>query len=402
MNNRRRCHLRPARQSKRLIGKRLTIGVSTIWLGQSILLWIATLASHVSNLVHSPPQWHPLPHQQPRTAQKPCTPIRHGLLCSRWMMAWWLWLFVSFALIAVAESTTPTELNLFTYHLFISTLPFFVHHFLLQCILHTGPTSSHPRSMHAAWRHFSKRLWCSPAAISFHQKCTWMKPPSIYTPLETSLNRGIFGQPILNLKANVTYLFTLTLFLLRITSCTRSFCCRHHTPFNIVLAYCYESATNAPTTCHFDTDSFQIGVDNHASHCMANSPTLFNELALSPNKLDRKVNGIGTELNIAGQGTFVIGIKDNDGGIHTICIKNSIYYPDMRLCLLFPQHWAQEAEDNYSLLNGTWMENFANNCVLIWKQAKYCKTIPFNLTTNMPIFCFALSMKSYRAFVADC
>jgi hypothetical protein len=83
---------------------------------------------------------------------------------------------------------------------------------------------------------------------------------------------------------------------------------------------------------------------------------------------------------------MVITINDNSGRPHEIKIPNSLFLPDLRVCLLLPQHWAQEARDNHPLPNGTRMENNATNCTLIWGQGKFQKIIPFDSSTNTPIF----------------
>ena len=70
------------------------------------------------------------------------------------------------------------------------------------------------------------------------------------------------------------------------------------------------------------------------------------------------------------------------------------------MCLLLPQHWAQEVGDNYPLPNGTRMENTANNCTLIWGQGAFRKTIPFDASTNTPIFYTSPKTSAYRAFAA--
>ena len=99
---------------------------------------------------------------------------------------------------------------------------------------------------------------------------------------------------------------------------------------------------------------------------MANAPHLFQELRLTPNH--RKVDGIGEGLDIAGTGTLVLRIQDDKGKVHTIKIPNSLYLPGLKMCLLLPQHWAQEAGDNHPLPNGTRMENNAHSCKLFWGQ----------------------------------
>ncbi len=76
---------------------------------------------------------------------------------------------------------------------------------------------------------------------------------------------------------------------------------------------------------------------------MVNKAHLFEDLRL--NEAKGQVSRISNGLEIAGKGTFKFLIKDDEGKQHTICIKNSLYVPDMRRCLLLPQHWAQEAGD---------------------------------------------------------
>jgi hypothetical protein len=119
----------------------------------------------------------------------------------------------------------------------------------------------------------------------------------------------------------------------------------------------------------FDMDSIPIGIDNHASQCMANNKCLFEDLHLD--QAEQQVGGINDGLVIAGQGTMVITINDDSGRPHKIKIPNSLFLPDLRVCLLLSQHWAQEARDNHPLPNGTRMETNATNCMLIWGQGKF-------------------------------
>jgi hypothetical protein len=139
---------------------------------------------------------------------------------------------------------------------------------------------------------------------------------------------------------------------------------------------------SAPPPVRFDSDSYPIGVDNHASKCMANAPHLFENLHLNNNK--GRVDGINSGLDIKGEGTFKFNSIDNDGKANMIKIPNSLYVPNLKRCLLSPQHWAQEARDKQ-----TWMGNYRNDCVLHWRGGK--KTIPFKLTTNVPVFYTASS-----------
>ena len=92
----------------------------------------------------------------------------------------------------------------------------------------------------------------------------------------------------------------------------------------------------------FDTNSFAIGIDTLASIMLGNHPDQFEDLKMHN---DTEEEGIKGSLDIKGSGTFKFHIKDNEGGVHLIKIPNSTYVPDLRVCLLSPHHWAQEAKD---------------------------------------------------------
>jgi hypothetical protein len=96
---------------------------------------------------------------------------------------------------------------------------------------------------------------------------------------------------------------------------------------------------------------------------------------------------------------LVINVNNDTGKPHRIKIPNSLYLPGLKMCLLSPQHWAQEAGDDYPLPNDTWMKNNVHSCILLWGQGNFSKTIPFDLATNMRIFYMLPSTLLYRAFV---
>jgi hypothetical protein len=121
---------------------------------------------------------------------------------------------------------------------------------------------------------------------------------------------------------------------------------------------------------------------------MANSSHLFENLVLSN---VGKVDGINEGLEIAGKGTFKFKIADNNGRAHIIRILNLLYLPELKSCLLWPQHWAQEAGDGQ-----TWMINLAHHCTLQWADGR--KTVPFNKSSNTPIFYTVSSSCAYQAF----
>jgi hypothetical protein len=151
-----------------------------------------------------------------------------------------------------------------------------------------------------------------------------------------------------------------------------------------------------PSIC-FNADSFIIGIDTFALITLANHPDQFENLKMHNNT---EVEGIKGGLGIKGTGTFKFHIEDDKGGAHLIKIPNSKYVPDLKVCLLLPYHWAQEAKDHYPVPKGTKADTNNKALTLIWNQQKYQQTIPYHPLTNTPSFRTALALRTYRAFVA--
>ena len=87
-----------------------------------------------------------------------------------------------------------------------------------------------------------------------------------------------------------------------------------------------------------------MGIDGHASYCMANRTDQFDgDLKLVEG--DHQVDGIGSGIAIKGVGTFKFRLKDNNGQVHTIRVPNLLYVPSLKKVLLDPHYWAQEAHD---------------------------------------------------------
>jgi hypothetical protein len=105
------------------------------------------------------------------------------------------------------------------------------------------------------------------------------------------------------------------------------------------------STVDRTRAIRFDFDSYPIGIGTHTLRCMVNAPHLFKDLKLGD---VGEVEGIKSGLDIKGMGTFNLKIKDDNSMTHKIKIPNSLYIPELKRCLLSPQHWVQEAKDNYS------------------------------------------------------
>jgi len=151
-------------------------------------------------------------------------------------------------------------------------------------------------------------------------------------------------------------------------------------------------------TVRFDSDSYPIGVDGHASCCMGNHPDQFEDLQLTTD--GKSVTGIGSSVIIKGVGTFKFNIEDDTGQVHTIRIPNSMYVPSLKRVLLSPHHWAQEAHDNHPKRRGTFMAQYDDGVVLHWNQRQYSRSVSYLPSTNTPVFHSAPDARSYRTYVA--
>ncbi len=155
------------------------------------------------------------------------------------------------------------------------------------------------------------------------------------------------------------------------------------------------SPVNRTKAVHFDSDSYPIRIDTHALRCMVTAPHLFKDLKLGD---VGEVEGIKSGLDINGTRTFKFKIKDENGMTHEIKVPNSLYIPELKRCLLSPQHWVQEAKDNYPRSKGTRMGQNNEFYYVYWGQAKHRKLIPYNPSTNILIMHTAALSGAYRAF----
>ncbi len=132
----------------------------------------------------------------------------------------------------------------------------------------------------------------------------------------------------------------------------------------------FSAATRLPyqvPRMRFNTDSFVISINTFASFTLGNHPDQFEDLKMHN---DTEVEGIKGGLDIKGSGTFKFHIEDSEGGVHLIKIPNSKYVPDLRVCLLSPHHWAQEAKDHYPVPEGTKMDTDNEVLTLMWNQRR--------------------------------
>jgi hypothetical protein len=100
----------------------------------------------------------------------------------------------------------------------------------------------------------------------------------------------------------------------------------------------------------FDTDSFDILIDNCCSHTLTND---INDYIEPPVKSSVTVRGYNGSTNSTKVGTVKWKIKDDNGKIHNFILPNTYYSSSVETRLLSPPHWAQtrkKGRDSYCVI----------------------------------------------------
>ena len=126
---------------------------------------------------------------------------------------------------------------------------------------------------------------------------------------------------------------------------------KQFTRMEVYRMQCLASENVNSNNMSFDSDSFIIGVDTHASCTMSNNKNHFKGTLT---KAVGCIDGIDGSVKILGRGTVHWDIADDSGKVHTIKIPNSIYAPALTHSILSPQHWSQQVNDNSSTQHGTY------------------------------------------------
>ncbi len=259
--------------------------------------------------------------------------------------------------------TQELDTGQFLTYLFILILPFIIHSSILQVIHHD------PRELKILRKAIIQgQPW---AHRGTHR--SWPRK-KVKRYKKTSMSMVCEGVKTTNKLR--THLLSLVMAAFRVGCCVESFLHRSGClgrSLTHFTAMAGEAGSHLDPYMIFDSDSFRIGVNNHASFCMANSPHLFEDLHLT--EQGTQVQGIGEGLQVKGTGTFVMRVNDDDGKTHVIRIPNGLYLPELKGCLLSPQHWAQEAKARKGNKGRTWMENYWDKCVLIWDGGNYRRSI---------------------------
>jgi hypothetical protein len=114
----------------------------------------------------------------------------------------------------------------------------------------------------------------------------------------------------------------------------------------------------------FDTDSFDILIDNCCSHTLTNN---INDYIEPPVKSSVKVRGYNGSTNSTRVGTVKWKIKDDNGKIHNFVLLNTYYSPSVETRLLPPQHWAQVRKKGWD----TYCVTYHDAIIMRWNKGKY-------------------------------
>ena len=77
----------------------------------------------------------------------------------------------------------------------------------------------------------------------------------------------------------------------------------------------------------YDSDFFQIGIDNHTSRTITNQADNFIPDITPTKNMYRR--GVGGNLKVHREGTLIWKINDDRGRTHELTIKNALYVPNL-------------------------------------------------------------------------
>jgi hypothetical protein len=143
----------------------------------------------------------------------------------------------------------------------------------------------------------------------------------------------------------------------------------------------------------FNSDSYQIMVDNGASYSISNNIDDFIE---PPTKIGPKIQGFAGSITTSLIGTVQWYITDDDGRTHFIILPNTSDVPTADIRILSPQHWAQTTND----LRGTLCVTYGDCFLLKWDKKRFRKTIPISLSTtkNVGIMTSAVGNNNHLSY----
>jgi hypothetical protein len=156
-------------------------------------------------------------------------------------------------------------------------------------------------------------------------------------------------------------------------------------------------------TVTFDSDSFRIGVDTHATACMSPEASDFIPNSIRPFPSQNggiRAYGKGPLLKINGLGTIRWVLEDDNGVPHPILLPNSIYCKQGTQRLLSPQHWSAEANKEGTLNPDSTrsIQYHDRNVLYFGPKGEFRKSIFNHSSTNVPSFFTAAGTHTYKYY----
>ena len=164
-------------------------------------------------------------------------------------------------------------------------------------------------------------------------------------------------------------------------------------PQYIDIKYTYQSTTYGVHRTHFDTDSYDMLVDNCCSQSITNC---LEDFIAPPKKSSMKIKGLTGSTSSTLVGTVRWKILDDQNKIHSIILPNTYYSPMAETRLFSPQHWAQSTNKGRE----TKCITYHDAIILEWNNGKYKKTIP--LTPDSRNVGLMTSPVGHRQYLRAC
>jgi hypothetical protein len=120
----------------------------------------------------------------------------------------------------------------------------------------------------------------------------------------------------------------------------------------------------------FDTDAFDILIDNCCSHILTND---INDYIEPPVKSPVRVKGYNGSTSTM-VGTMNWKIKDDNGKVHNFILPNTYYSSSVETRLLSPQYWAQVRKKGRDSCCITYHDAI----IMRWNKDKYRITAPLD------------------------
>jgi hypothetical protein len=176
-----------------------------------------------------------------------------------------------------------------------------------------------------------------------------------------------------------------------------------HTTNQLFDQVAFPAETNALKTITFDTDSFKIGIDTHATACMSPEASDFIPGSMVPFPQSDggiRAYGKGPLLKINSLGTLRWVIEDDDGTAHPILLPNSIYCKQGTQRLLSPQHWSTEANKEGTINPDSTrsIQYHDRNVLYFGPKGEFKKSIFNHSKSNVPSFYTAAGTHQYKQY----